>query len=80
MENNRNNRDKNETPEKKPKGNIWITLLITVGIVLIIGTVFNMISNSQYTKATYSDFRKEMAEGFYKNPSAAAYAMRHLPC
>ena len=61
MENNRNNRDKNETPEKKPKGNIWITLLITVGIVLIIGTVFNMISNSQYTKATYSDFRKEMA-------------------
>ena len=63
MENNRNDRGKNEAPEKKPKGNIWITLLITVGIVLIIGAVFNMISNSQYTKTTYSDFRKEMAAG-----------------
>ena len=60
MENNRNDRD-NKSPEKKPKGNLWITLLITVGIVLIIGAVFNMISNSQYEKATYSDFRKEMA-------------------
>ena len=60
MENNRNERD-NKSPEKKPKGNLWITLLITVGIVLVIGAVFNMIVSSQYEKATYSDFRKEMA-------------------
>ena len=63
MEDKRNDRDKNQSPEKKPKGNLWITLLITVGIVLIISAVFNMVSNSQYEKATYSDFRKEMAAG-----------------
>ena len=63
MEDKRNERDKNQSPEKKPKGNLWITLLITVGIVLIISAVFNMVSNSQYEKATYSDFRKEMAAG-----------------
>ena len=63
MENNRNNGGKDQSSEKKPKGNIWITLLITVGIVLIIGGVINMISNSQYTSTTYTDFRKEMAAG-----------------
>ena len=63
MEDNRNERGKDQSPEKKPKGNIWITLLITVGIVLVIGVVFNMISNSQYEKTSYSDFRKEMAAG-----------------
>ena len=63
MEDKRNNRDKNQSPDKKPKGNLWITLLVTVGIVLIISAVFNMVSNSQYEKATYSDFRKEMAAG-----------------
>ena len=60
MEDNRNERDNRQSPEKKPKGNIWVTLLITVGIVLLIGVVFNMISNGQYEKSTYSDFRKEM--------------------
>ena len=63
MEDKHNNRDKNQSPEKKPKGNLWITLLVTVGIVLIISAVFNMVSNSQYEKTTYSDFRKEMAAG-----------------
>ena len=63
MEDKRNNRDNNQSPEKKPKGNLWITLLVTIGIVLIISAVFNMVSNSQYEKATYSDFRKEMAAG-----------------
>ena len=61
MENSRNDEGKKSAPEKKPKGNIWITLLITVGIALIIGAVYNMISGSQYEKATYTDFRKEMA-------------------
>ena len=63
MEQNRNDRNKNPKDGKKPKGNIWITLLITVGIVLIINGVITMISNSQYTQTTYSDFRNEMEAG-----------------
>ena len=61
MENNRNEENKKSSPDKKPKGNIWLTLLITIGIALIIGAVYNMIAGSQYEKATYTDFRKEMA-------------------
>ena len=63
MEQNHNDRNKSPKDGKKPKGNIWITLLITVGIVLIINGVITMISNSQYTQTTYSDFRNEMEAG-----------------
>ena len=63
MDNNRQNKKPGQDPEKKPKGNILVTLLITVGIVLIIVGVYNMITGSQYTKTTYTDFRKEMAAG-----------------
>ena len=41
---------------KRPKFNIWLTLMITVAIVLIIGTVYNAVRNSQYTKTTFSEF------------------------
>ena len=57
MEPNRN--DQNRKPNnngQKPKGNIWVTLVITVALVLLISTVFNFVRNSQYTKATLSDF------------------------
>ena len=55
MEQNRN--DQNKKPDgKKPKGNIWLTLIITVALILLINTVWNAIRNSQYTKATLSDY------------------------
>ena len=56
--NNRNN-DKN----KKPKGNIFLTLVITAAIALIIFGVYNMISKSRYTETTYSDFLTAMQDG-----------------
>ena len=60
MENNRNN-----PPDggKKPKMNIWVTLALTVGIVLVISSVFNAIFSSQYTETTYSDFKTAMDAG-----------------
>ena len=55
LEQNRN--DQNKKPDgKKPKGNIWLTLIITVALILLINTVWNAIRNSQYTKATLSDY------------------------
>ena len=48
---------------KKPKLNIWTTLLLTIGIVLAISAVFNAISGSQFTETTYSDFKTAMDQG-----------------
>ncbi len=58
MEQNRN--DKNPGENKKPKFNIWLTLLMTVGIILIISSAYNLITAGQYTETSYSDFLAEM--------------------
>ena len=46
---------KPEGDDKKPK-NIWMTIFISVAILLAVISIFNMVSNSQYTETTYSDF------------------------
>ena len=60
MEDKQNNQPGNG---KKPKPSIWITLLLTVGIVLLISSVFSAVSGSQYTETTYSDFKTAMEQG-----------------
>ncbi len=60
MEPNRNKPNDPQRDGKKPKGNLWVILLITVVIVLAISTIFNAVMNSQYTETTYSDFAKAM--------------------
>ena len=49
--------------EKRPKISIWLTLIITIVLVLAIVTVYNAITNSQYTQTTYSDFLADMEYG-----------------
>ena len=55
--------NRNQPPKKpdgkRPKSNIWITIMITVAIILLISTVYNTISNSQYNQTTFSDFMLE---------------------
>ena len=60
MEDKRNNRPDDS---KKPKLNIWVTLALTIGIVLVISMVYNAISGSQYTETTYSEFKLAMDQG-----------------
>ena len=52
-------KNQNKNPKKpdgkKPKS-IWLTIMITVAIVLIISVVYNAIKNSQYTQTTFSEF------------------------
>ena len=58
-----NNNIPNKPPQggdKRPKNNLWITLLITVGIVLLIAGIYNMISDGQYKETTYDQFRADM--------------------
>ena len=66
MEQNQNNPKKSDPSSgngKRPKGSIWVALIITVAIVLIISTVYNFIANSQYTQTTYSNFLDAMESG-----------------
>jgi len=57
LDQNQNNQNKGpKNDDKKPKGNIWITLIITVIVILIGTAVFNFVKNSQYTQETLSHF------------------------
>jgi len=64
MEQNQNNR--NNPPQgndKRPKGNIWLALIVTIGIILIISSLYRMITDSQYTETTFSDFQQVKEAG-----------------
>jgi len=49
--------------DKKPKGSIWMPLIISLAIVLVISGIYNMVSKSQYTETTYTEFRQAMDAG-----------------
>ena len=44
----------------KPKTNGWVALTIAILVVLAFSTIFNTVSNSQYTQTTWSEFRDAM--------------------
>ena len=50
------NQNRNNENGQKPKGNLWVTLIVTVAIILLISGVYNMIRDSQYVETSYSDF------------------------
>jgi len=51
-----NQKDNKKPEEKKPKGNIWVLLIIAVALVLLVSALFNAVRNSQYKKTTFSDY------------------------
>ena len=59
MEQNNNNK---RPGDKKPRGNVWITLLLTAGIVFLIVFLFNTIRSSKYEEASFSEFMAAMEE------------------
>ena len=64
MENKPTDSKPNEKPgeNKKPR-NIWVTLIITVTIILLISWIYNAVVKSQYTETSYSDFLSAMENG-----------------
>ena len=63
MEQNRNDSSRNgpgKNGDDKRKPNLFIALIIAVVVVLLISSIFNMISKSQYTLTTLSDFFDEL--------------------
>ena len=66
MDPNRGNSPNNPNKDggdKRPKGNIWLALTITVVVVLIISWIYNGIRSSQYTETTFSDFQEARLSG-----------------
>ncbi len=53
----------NANGETKRPRNIWITLIITVAIILLISWIYNAVVKSQYTETSYSDFLNAVADG-----------------
>ena len=60
MEPNKNRPKDPQKNDKKPKGNIWITLIITAAVVLLISSVYNAIRKAQFTETSLSDFLTAM--------------------
>ncbi len=61
------NRDDSKQPPKgdgkRPKGNLFMTLIISLAIVILFSWLFGVISNSQYNQTDLSHFFKEMEAG-----------------
>ena len=65
MDQNRNDQRNNNPQDggKRPRGSIWLAIVITIAIVLIITSIYNAVSSSQYTKTTYSEFMTAKENG-----------------
>ena len=63
MENKNNQPPKPQGSEKRPKGNLWATLIITVAVVLLGSILFNFIKKSQYEETTWSQFLAFQEQG-----------------
>ena len=54
------NPERNDTPsgggDKQPKSSPWVAITIAIVVVLLFSTIFNTVSNSQYTQTTFTDF------------------------
>ena len=62
MEQKRNDQNKNPK-DNRPKGGIWVPLIVTIAIILLVSSVFNMVRGSQYTETTYSEFMDAFTAG-----------------
>ncbi len=61
-----NEQPKNTPPKngdnKKPR-NIWLPILIAVGVVLAVNLIYNAISTGRYKETSFSEFQQEMNNG-----------------
>jgi len=67
---------RNQPPKKpdgkRPKGSIWMSIIASIAIILIITSIYNAVTNRQFTQTTFSDFMTEA-----KNDNLAEVELRH---
>ena len=54
-----NNQNPRKPDNKRPKGSIWLAIMVSVALILLISTVWNAVRNSQYTQTTFTQFMEE---------------------
>ena len=55
----KNNQPPRKPDGKRPKGSIWLAIMVSVALILLISTVWNAVRNSQYTQTTFTQFMEE---------------------
>ena len=60
MDSDRNNDRKPDNRDKKPKGNLWVALLISAAVILVISLVYNHVLHSLQTESSYNHFLEAM--------------------
>ena len=55
----KNNQPPKKPDDKRPKGNIWLAVMVSVVLILLISVVWNTVRNSQYTETTFSEFMED---------------------
>ena len=60
MEQNNKKPNNNQPGDKKPRGSIVLTLLMTVAIVLVIMFIYNSVRDSKYEEVSFNQFMEEM--------------------
>ncbi len=52
----KNPNQKPNPQDKRPKGNLWATLIASIAIMLVVMFVFNLVSDSQYEQTDFNTF------------------------
>ena len=60
MDSDRNNDRKPDNRDKKPKGNLWVALIISAAVILVISLIYNHVLHSLQTESTYNHFLEAM--------------------
>ena len=52
----KNNKNPQKPDNKRPKGSIWLAIMVSVALILVISGVWNAVRKSQYTQTTFTQF------------------------
>ena len=67
-----NNKNPQKPDNKRPKGNIWLALIVSLALILIVSTLYRSITKSQYNQTTLSEFYTDL-----KNDNLAEVQIRY---
>jgi cell division protease FtsH len=55
----KNNQPPQKPDGKRPKGSIWLAIMVSAALILLISTVWNYVRNSNITQTNFSQFMEE---------------------
>ena len=55
-----NNQNPKKPDNKRPKGNIWLAIIVSLALILLVSSVYRAISRSQYNQTTLSEFYDDL--------------------